>query len=183
MGRNTVRFRCHHCNHCCTEVVCLPTPKDVRRIVKHTGRHPLEFIEFLTPDEILDVDEDDPAWLHVNGHRYIMALQRDPDEGCVFLDQDTKLCSIYEARPYLCRLYPFKVEFDRDGEYKGFSLHKDVGCPRHRDGTVGTAHLYDLYEEDERWQHEYRSLVRKFNSMRKKHRKPEDFLALFMKGM
>ena len=50
MGRDTVHFKCHHCNHCCTEVIALPTPWDVRRIVKMTGADPENFLEFLTPD-------------------------------------------------------------------------------------------------------------------------------------
>ncbi len=64
-------------------------------------------VKGLTPEEVKDVDEDDPTWLEVDGERYIMALQRDGQTGCTFLDNETRLCSIYEARPNLCRLYPF----------------------------------------------------------------------------
>ena len=115
MGEDFVRFKCHHCNHCCTDVICLPTPWDVRRITKMTGKDPFDFIEFLSPSEVEDVDEDDPTWLDVNGKRYIMALQRDEKTGCTFLNNKTRLCSIYEARPMLCRLYPFKVRETKSG--------------------------------------------------------------------
>ena len=57
MSEDFVAFKCHNCNHCCTDVVCLLTPWDVRRIMRMTGKDPYEFIEFLTPDEIKDVDE------------------------------------------------------------------------------------------------------------------------------
>jgi len=52
MGRKTVHFNCHSCGHCCTEVVCLPTPDDVRRIIAKTGEIPSKFLEFLTPEEL-----------------------------------------------------------------------------------------------------------------------------------
>lgn len=183
MGRHTVQFKCHHCNHCCTEVVCLPTPWDVIRIVKGTGKHPYSFLEFLTPEEVSGVAKSDPTWLRVNGSRYIMALQRDPDTGCHFLNQETRFCSIYEHRPILCRLYPFKLHETRDGAFKGFSLHTDVGCPRHRDGEVETAPLYELYLDDDAHQNDYQELVKVFNRKAYPDKRPEDFVRMFIGGI
>jgi len=179
MGKKTVHFRCHHSNHCCTDVVCLPTPWDVNRIINETGADPSEFIEFVTPDEISEVEDDDPTWLECGGERYLMALRRGK-KGCFFLDKKTRFCAIYESRPILCRLYPFKVQETRKGKFKGFTLHKDVGCPRHRDGSVATKPLYKLYLKDSKHQEEYERLVRKFNKKRKKGKKPRDFLKLFV---
>ena len=163
MGKDIVQFKCHHCNHCCTEVVCLPTPWDVIRIVKHTGANPYEFLEFLAPDEISEVAKSDPTWLECEDGRYIMALRRDK-KGCHFLDKKTRFCGIYEARPILCRLYPFKLQETRDGQFRGFVLHKDVGCPRHQDGEVPAKPLYDLYLEDSKHQEDYDDLVQVFNA-------------------
>ncbi|MBI2424001.1 MAG: YkgJ family cysteine cluster protein [Candidatus Hydrogenedentes bacterium] len=179
MGRDSVQFQCHHCGHCCTEVVCLPTPWDVVRIVRDTGFNPYDFLEFLTPDEITGVDEGDPSWLSVGGERYMMALRRDA-KGCFFLDKKTRYCSIYESRPILCRLYPFKLEETRDGAFKGFSLHTDVGCPRNRDGKVETAPLYALYLEDSGHHSDYDDLVEVFNRDAYSGKKPEDFIELFV---
>lgn len=179
MGKEIVHFKCHHCNHCCTEVVCLPTPWDVIRIVKGTGAKPLEFLEFLAPDEISEVPKSDPTWLNCGGLRYIMALRRDA-RGCHFLDKRTRLCGIYEHRPILCRLYPFKVCETREGEFRGFALHRNVGCPRHRDGDVPVAPLYELYVEDCRHQEDYQALVRVFNARRDKNKRPEDFIRMFI---
>lgn len=181
MGRDTVQFSCHHCNHCCTEVVCLPTPWDVVRIVKNTGANPYEFLEFLGPDEISEVSKNDPTWLDCNGNRFIMALRRD-QKGCHFLDKKTRYCSIYEARPILCRLYPFKLQETRDGKFRGFALHSDVGCPRHRDGVVPTKPLYDLYLDDSKHQQDYDDLVSVFNDKQYPGKRPEDFIELFVKG-
>ncbi len=181
MGRDTVQFSCHHCNHCCTEVVCLPTPWDVVRIVKQTGANPYDFLEFLAPDEIAEVAKNDPTWLDCNGNRFIMALRRDK-KGCHFLDKKTRYCSIYEARPILCRLYPFKLQETRDGKFKGFVLHSDVGCPRHRDGVVPTKPLYELYLDDFKHQEDYDDLVEVFNKKQYPGKRPEDFIELFVKG-
>jgi len=181
MGRDTVQFKCHHCNHCCTEVVCLPTPWDVVRIVKQTGANPYEFLEFLAPDEISEVAKSDPTWLDCNGNRFIMALRRD-ERGCHFLDKKTRFCSIYEARPILCRLYPFKLQETRDGKFKGFVLHSDVGCPRHRDGEVPTKPLYELYLDDTTHQEDYDDLVSVFNAKEYSGKRPEDFIEMFVKG-
>ncbi len=180
MGRYHVNFSCHHCGHCCTEVVCLPTPWDVLRIAVNTGADPARFLEFLCPDEITGVTKNDPTWLLVGDERFIMALQRDEQVGCFFLDKQTKFCTIYEHRPLLCRLYPFKLRETRDDEFAGFSLHTDVGCPRHRDGRYDTGPLYDLYLQDKTHQEDYNTLVRAFNKNKKANRTPEAFLDLFL---
>ncbi len=179
MGRLTVRFRCHSCGHCCTDVICLPTPWDVVRIVREHRIDPAKFLEFITPEEITQVDDDDPTWLNVNGQRYLMALKRGP-KGCHFLDKRTKHCSIYESRPLLCRLYPFCHEETRDGEHLGFSLHKDVGCPRHRDGVVDVAPLKDLLDVEEEHRQDYKALVEVFNRRDYPGKAPHHFVGLFV---
>lgn len=181
MGKHTVQFACHHCNHCCTEVVCLPTPWDVIRIVRATGRNPYEFLEFVTPDDIDEVSKNDPTWLDCDGKRYMMALRRH-GQRCHFLDKKTRFCTIYDARPILCRLYPFRVTEYADGTFKGFALHENVGCPRHRDGVYQVKPLYDLYIEDEKHQDDYRSLVKAFNRKKYDGKRPEDFIESFVTG-
>ncbi len=183
MSSDSVRFKCHHCNHCCTDVVCLPSPWDVRRIMRMTGKEPFDFIEFLSPEEIEEVDADDPTWLVVDGEKYMMALQRDETLGCTFLDKQTRLCGIYEARPLLCRLYPFKVIEDEQGNYQGFTLHDDVGCPKHDDGVVPTRPLWDLYCQDEINQEDYSELVEVFNAMEYPGKEVEDFVVMFTGGI
>jgi len=179
MGRDTVQFSCHHTGHCCTDVVCLPTPWDVIRIVREEGANPYEFLEFLTADELTGVTKGDPTWLKVGKVKFMMALKRGP-KGCFFLNKKTRYCSIYEARPILCRLYPFRLEQFRDGSYKAFSLHNDVGCPKHRDGTVDAKPLYDLYLDDSGHQQDYQDLVAVFNHREYDGKRPEDFIEMFV---
>ena len=182
MGKKTVHFKCHHCGHCCRDVVCLPTPQDVIRIVKATGVAPEKFLEFLTPDQISEVPKSDPTWLRCGKKRYIMALRR-KKKGCFFVDRQTRLCTVYDARPILCRLYPFKLHEKRDGSFKSFTLHPDgdVECPRYRDGEVPTKPLYDYYLEDCGHQENYDDLVAVFNRKKDKNRRPQDFIGMFVK--
>ncbi len=177
MGKLYVKFRCVHCLKCCTEVVVVPTPYDVNRIIKATRMHPRRFLEFLTPDEISGVDEDDPTWLICGDTRYLMALKRDPVKGCLFLDRKRRVCSVYEHRPFLCRLYPFKLHETSSGEFSSFSIHKDISCPRDKGAKVPTAPLYDWYLEDSEHQEAYEDLVKLFN--REKHTDPFDFIDMF----
>ena len=179
MGSQYVQFKCHHCNHCCKEVVCLPTPFDVARIMKETGANPYAFVEFITPDEISDVEEDDPTWLDVNGERFLMSLRRD-HVGCYFLQRKTGHCTIYEARPALCRLYPFKVVEDKQEKAIGFVLHEDVGCPRNRDGRVPVEPLLKIFNKDQKRHKEYRKLVETFNAKQFDGKKPQHFFELFL---
>lgn len=183
MAKDTVNFQCHHCNHCCTEVVCLPTPWDVRRIVKMTGADPEDFIEFLEPVEIDEVDMEDPTWLEIDGEFFIMALKRSDKTGCHFLNTETKFCSIYEARPLLCRLYPFELLETKAGKFKGFKLHDDVGCPKHTDGEYAYAPLYDLSMQDELNQEDYCELVDIFNGKKYPNKHAFDFVTLFTGGL
>jgi Fe-S-cluster containining protein len=179
MGRQFVQFKCHHCNHCCKDVICLPTPFDVKRIVEETGANPYAFIDFITSAEIDDFAEDDPTWLDVNGERYLMALRRDR-HGCYFLQRKTGHCTIYEARPALCRLYPFMAVDDDEGTTIGFALHEDVGCPRHRDGRVPVAPLLEIFHADQKRHAEYRALVKAFNAKQFGGKKPDQFFELFL---
>lgn len=159
----------------------MPTPWDVIRIVRETGANPYAFLEFLTPDEVDGVDDDDPTWLEVGDERYMMCLRRDEREGCFFLNKTSGYCSIYESRPILCRLYPFALQETRDGTFKGFGLHDDVGCPRNTDGTVDCNQLHELYLEDTKHHVDYDTLVEVFNKREYKGKRPEDFIEMFIK--
>ena len=178
MGKDTVNFKCHHCGHCCSDVVCLPTPWDVIRIVKETGEDPYQFLQFIGPDDIAEVRKSDPTWLSCNGKRALMAVRR--DKGCYFLDKKTRFCRIYASRPILCRLYPFCLHETRDGQYKSFSIHKNVGCPRHRDSVVDAHPLYLLYLNDRGHQDAYADLVEVFNRDKRPDKKFEDFIKMFI---
>lgn len=178
MGKKYVYFRCHHCGHCCTDVICCPTPYDVIQIVKTTKLHPKKFLSFVKEGEITGVYKSDPTWLKIGKEKYMMTLKR-TKKGCYFRDSVKKVCKIYENRPLLCRLFPFKLRQNRDGEVHSFSLHRDVGCPKHRDGKVDVAELAKLWEMEKENQEDYKNLVAYFNS-KEGRKSPFDFVELFV---
>jgi hypothetical protein len=72
------------------------------------------------------------------------------------------------------------LDESRTGEYRGFSLHRNVECPKNRDGVVETAPLHGLYLQDVVHQEDYQSLVVLFNSKTYPKKAPEDFIDLFL---
>ena len=98
----------------------------------------------------------------------------------LFLDKKTRFAAFTEHRPFLCRLYPFKLHETRDGNFHSFTLHRDVGCLRCQDGEVETKPLYDLYLQDKMHQEDYDTLVETFNREDHPGRRPETFLNLFL---
>lgn len=140
--------------------------------------HPRKFLAFITEDEITGVYKSDPTWLKIDGKKYMMTLKRGK-KGCYFRDPVKSTCKIYDHRPLLCRLFPFKLRQRRDGGVHSFSLHKDVGCPKYRDGMVEVAELAKLWEVERENQEDYKNLVAFFNS-KKGPKKPFDFVELFV---
>jgi hypothetical protein len=85
---------CTLCANCCKVANTPITPRDCERLAKHLGM-PLDGLrkQYTTRDE-----EDG------------LILKRDPEQGCVFLAGN--LCSVYEARPSNCELFPHTVKGD-----------------------------------------------------------------------
>ena len=55
-----------------------------------------------------------------------------------------------------------------------------MGCPKHRDGTVDTIPLYELYLDDSIHQRDYNDLVDVFNNRDYEGKAPEDFIEMFV---
>jgi Fe-S-cluster containining protein len=101
-----LNWSCRRCGRCCMDVEgwdrrVLLLEKDIRRLeaAGEQGFH-------------IPADED----------RFV-AVMRKRDGRCVFLGEDG--CRVYEARPLLCRMYPFYVE--RRGDV--YVMGVDEGCP------------------------------------------------------
>lgn len=100
---DTFNFKCHpgiDCfNSCCKDVTILLTPVDVSRLRTALGISSTDFLEFYT-------------------HRLISRKSGLPAVALKMIQDDTKKCpfvtdqgcSVYEARPYSCRLYPLDTE-------------------------------------------------------------------------
>jgi len=85
---------CTACANCCRVAKTPITRRDAEKLAKFLGMRLGEFLRNYTLD-----DEEEG-----------LILRRDDESGCVFL-QD-KLCSVYDARPANCELFPHMVKGD-----------------------------------------------------------------------
>jgi uncharacterized protein len=93
-----VHFDCSKCPaYCCSvyERVTV-TPRDIKRLAKHFNQ-----------------TFEQATRRHTKMHGGERVLRRSPDpifgEACKFLDRETRGCTIYHARPGVCREYPART--------------------------------------------------------------------------
>jgi len=63
---------------------------------------------------------------------YVYEMHKDPSGKCVFLQENG--CTIYEARPLICRFYPFELSGDKKGF---FTFRVTDECPGVCPGATG----------------------------------------------
>jgi Fe-S-cluster containining protein len=91
-----VRYSCAKCPaYCCTYSDIEVTSRDVDRLAKHFG---LDYAQA----ETRFTKDDDKKKVRLLRHKKDSIF----DTACMFLDQEKRRCSIYEARPGICRKYP-----------------------------------------------------------------------------
>ncbi len=108
---NGLKYDCDKCiAYCCSiyDRVQL-TPRDIRRLAAH----------FRVLPEVATA-----RFTKLNGKERILRRKADRlfGQACTFLDQDTRKCTIYDARPLVCREFPTTsrcayydlLEFERD---------------------------------------------------------------------
>ncbi len=109
-----VNFHCKRCGACCRhvrETVPLDT-LDAWRLAKYLrGRgEPIDNLDTVFAKYT------EPVILHESGFSMFMLKSTGPDDACIFLKDNR--CTIQQAKPRACRLYPFSVEPTPDGRYK-----------------------------------------------------------------
>lgn len=90
------RYNCLKCPaYCCTYSEIEVTPRDIDRLARHFD---LSYAQA----------EDRFTKLDAKGKVRILRHRKDTifDSTCAFLDQDKRRCTVYEARPGVCRKYP-----------------------------------------------------------------------------
>ncbi len=98
-----LRFLCIACGRCCigSGLVYL-YPEDLHAIATAHGIGLQQAAERFCAKA--KVTFDDGEWLEY------LVLRKDADR-CIFLDEQGKLCTIHEHKPYQCRQSPFMPEF------------------------------------------------------------------------
>lgn len=123
---------CLDVNHCCIdsyedETLLVVDFRDIKRICDFTKRKPDEFIEFkqLKDRRFNELDKDETYYFI---DKKILMLKK-KNNRCVFLDEN-RICSIYPARPNLCRLFPLWYEESECGNLKIVRCNKrsDDSC-------------------------------------------------------
>ncbi|HIH45052.1 MAG TPA: YkgJ family cysteine cluster protein [Candidatus Methanoperedenaceae archaeon] len=112
-----IGFECRRCGECCRgedEHVAV-FPFEVRALVGATG---LKWLDVAAPPESQDID------MEGNMHSFEWVLRR-ANGNCRFLGCGCKECTVYGARPLLCRTYPFFI----DGERLQVSKCRGLGSP------------------------------------------------------
>lgn len=91
-----VRYNCSKCPaYCCTYTDIEVTNYDVERLAKHFDLGVREATERFTK-------LDDAKKVKLLRHK----KDRIFDSACMFLDQEKRRCTVYEARPGVCRKFP-----------------------------------------------------------------------------
>ncbi|MFA5049405.1 MAG: YkgJ family cysteine cluster protein [Candidatus Micrarchaeia archaeon] len=113
---------CSKCQaNCCKSYLIALTSFDLRRIYKKTNS--LDFFTTINADNFdtclaqsfILFEKDAPK-------EYFLVLSRKKNGSCIFLGKDN-LCAIYNERPIVCRIYPFRYRNEK-------ILYKDkIKCP------------------------------------------------------
>lgn len=128
---STFRFKCHPgvpCfNRCCGDVNIFLTPYDVLRAKNRLG---ITSTEFMSRYTALPIDR--------NQRFPVILFRMKDDEGktCHFVDPE-KGCTIYEDRPWSCRMYPLGLASPKEGspeaEQEFYFLLKEEVCLGHEE--------------------------------------------------
>jgi uncharacterized protein len=91
-----VKYSCEKCPaYCCSYPDIEVTPRDIERLAKRFG------IDYRTA-EVRFTKPDDKDKARLLRHRRDTVF----DSVCMFLDQETRRCTVYDSRPHVCRDYP-----------------------------------------------------------------------------
>ena len=128
--KDWVPFRCRLCGNCCRNLRgnLMPEQIDAYRLARFLReRGEVEYMEdFYTRYTYPDVLEDFFPVFLIN--------TVDPDDSCVFLKDGR--CSVYEARPRVCRLYPFTAFPGQRGKAFHFFQCMDSNYAHFSDGKI-----------------------------------------------
>ncbi len=159
-GERYLGFRCTQCGNCCKDPLLPLTDADLRRIVEHTGDAPEDVVRWVDRFAI-DMDDEPQAFVRLRQGRRVMVLRHQRGV-CRYLGADDR-CSIYDARPLGCRIFPFDPSFGRDGKLRRLRLIQATDCPHELDGKNPVRPLRSLHQRYQRATADYYEKVAEWN--------------------
>ena len=147
-----IRFRCTRCAACCQHVKgsIVIEGLDAYRLARHLGMETADFMSQYTEPFILD----DKLWYPIFSLRV-----KGNEDSCIFL-KGTR-CTVQEAKPRTCRLYPFWVE-PNEPDGTTFSYHI---CFEHRHHPKGSLVRVKDWMNKYFWEDDRESLQEDFRTM------------------
>lgn len=108
-----LKYDCLNCPaYCCTYTHIPTTKTDIKRLAKHHGVTEEQARKKYTKKG----DKENPRVLrHTDDEHFVTS--------CMFLDKDTRNCTIYEGRPKICREFPTQT---RCGYYDFLMWEREV---------------------------------------------------------
>ncbi|HEY9396301.1 MAG TPA: YkgJ family cysteine cluster protein [Burkholderiales bacterium] len=104
-----VKFDCGKCpGYCCSYEIPV-NAADVKRLARHFG-----VTEAVAEKRYTKIFEGEPVLRHHKDHIY--------KSMCTFFDRDERRCTVYTARPAICRTYP---SGNRCGYYEFLKFERD----------------------------------------------------------
>ena len=106
-----VSYRCDKCPaYCCTYTEIEVTQRDVERLARH-----FELSARVAAERFTKVDTKGTRMLRHKKDKIF-------DSTCMLLDQEKRRCTVYEARPGVCRKYP---DSNRCGYYDFLKFERE----------------------------------------------------------
>lgn len=107
------------------------------------------------------MDDEPEAFALLRQGRRVMVL-RHQGGGCRYLGEDAR-CTIYDARPLGCRIFPFNPAFDRGGKLKRLQLIQATECEYELDGKNNPTVLRALHQKYEEATRRYKERIAEWN--------------------
>jgi len=107
------QYDCLKCvAYCCTYTLIPANKRDVKRLAKHFDLTPAQAEKKFTKKG----DKENPRVLKHQDDKHF-------GTACMFLDQKTRQCTVYDARPQICRDFPTQ---SRCGYYEFLKFEREV---------------------------------------------------------
>lgn len=126
-------FECTGCGNCCsgpTTGFVWVNDEEIRRLA-----------QLLAMDD--DLDRFERQFVRQVGARKSLVEYSDGD--CIFLDEHSRKCSVYEARPLQCRTWPF---WNKTVQSKDAWNHTAKDCPGCNRGPIYSVDQINIQRKD-----------------------------------